>query len=144
MARKRVYACDLATRCNPAWRYWQDVGTIDSYFDANTSLLDMPPALDLHDATWPVRTYAGQHPPAVLRAAGGVETRVTDSFVSPGCVLEGATLRRGMLSPGVSVGAGARVEESILLPGVRIEPGAVVRRAVVDVNVVAEGAVVCE
>jgi glucose-1-phosphate adenylyltransferase len=100
------------------------------------SLLDMPPALDLYDATWPVRTYAGQHPPAVLRAAGGVETRVTDSVVSPGCVLEGATLCRAVLSPGVSVGAGARVEDSILLPGVRIEPGAVVRRAVVDVNVV--------
>ncbi len=45
-------------------RYWRDVGTLNSYFDANMDLLAPVPSLDLYQGSWPIRTYQGQHPPA--------------------------------------------------------------------------------
>jgi glucose-1-phosphate adenylyltransferase len=45
-------------------RYWRDVGTLDSYYDANMDLLSTNPPLDLYQKSWPIRTYQGQHPPA--------------------------------------------------------------------------------
>ena len=53
-------------------RYWRDVGTIDSYFDANMDLLSPSPPLNLYQNSWPIRTYHGQHPPARVVPASDV------------------------------------------------------------------------
>ncbi|WP_455235186.1 sugar phosphate nucleotidyltransferase, partial [Thiogranum longum] len=45
-------------------RYWRDVGSIDAYYQANMSLLDPVPPLDLYQEDWTIRTYQGQTPPA--------------------------------------------------------------------------------
>jgi glucose-1-phosphate adenylyltransferase len=136
MARThRVYAYDRMRWCPPEQHYWQDVGTLDSYFGAHMDLLLPTPSFDLYQPDWPIRTYSGQHPPTVLRSAGGHEAHATDSVVSPGCVIEGGTVRRSVLSPGVFVGPGALVEECVLLPRVRVGAGVRLFRAIVDENV---------
>ncbi|MEZ6106982.1 MAG: hypothetical protein R3B96_12905 [Pirellulaceae bacterium] len=43
--------------------YWRDVGTIDAYYQANVDMLRARPQLDLHDGTWPVRTFQPNSPP---------------------------------------------------------------------------------
>ena len=131
-----VYAFDVLARCPPAEHYWQDVGTLDTYFVANLELLATDPAFDLFTSGWPIRHHGGQYPPALMRNAGDPEARALDSILSPGCIVAGGSVTRSILSPGVMVDAGARVEQSILLPGVRVGAGAVLRRVVVDENVV--------
>jgi len=131
----RVCGYDVTTHCPPAWHYWQDVGTLDSYFDSNMALLLPEPPFDLFDTQWPVRTYSGPLPPALIRNVGRREARAVDSIVSPGCVVSGANVVHAVLSPRVLVEAGAIVEEAILLPGVRIGAGACVRRAIIDEDV---------
>ncbi|HEY2113065.1 MAG TPA: glucose-1-phosphate adenylyltransferase, partial [Dongiaceae bacterium] len=44
--------------------YWRDVGTIDSYFEANIDLTDVVPDIDLYDQEWPIWTYGEVTAPA--------------------------------------------------------------------------------
>jgi len=44
--------------------YWRDVGTIDSYYEANMDLRSVTPALNLYNREWPLRTAAYSDPPA--------------------------------------------------------------------------------
>jgi glucose-1-phosphate adenylyltransferase len=134
--RRGVVAYDIVAQSSRAPHYWQDVGTLDSYFDAHMELLQPQPPFDLFESGWPIRTYAGQHPPALMRNHGEREARVVNSIVSPGCIVSGGSVVRSVLSPKVFVGAGAVVEESVLMPGVRVGDNSHVRRAVIDENVV--------
>ncbi len=136
VAGQRVCAFDIAARCPPELHYWRDVGTLDTYFEANMELLLPQPPFDLFDTRWPVRTYSGQHPPALMRNAGAQEARAVNSIVSPGCIVSGGSVLRSVLSPEVFVGPGALVEESILMPGVRVGENSHIRRAIVDEGVV--------
>ncbi len=131
----RVCAFDIIERCPEAMHYWRDVGTLDSYFEANMELLQPQPSFDLFDNTWTVRTHIGQHPPTLMRNAGEREARAANSIMSPGCVVAGGSVLRSVLSPNVFVGPGAVVEESILMPGVRVGDGSHLRRVIVDENV---------
>lgn len=140
-SQRRVVAFDIVTQCPPAHHYWQDVGTLDSYFEAHLELLLPQPPFDLFDTSWPIRTHARQHPPALMRNAGEREARAVNSIVSPGCIVSGGSVVHSVLSPMVLVEAGAVVEESILMPGVRVGQGSHVRRAIVDENVVISPAV---
>lgn len=134
-SQRRVFAFDIVTRRPETQHYWQDVGTLDSYFDAHMELLLPQPPFDLFDTSWPIRTHAGQHPPALMRNAGEREARAVNSILSPGCIVSGGSVVRSVLSPKVLVEAGAVVEESILMPGVRVGQGSRIRRAIVDENV---------
>jgi glucose-1-phosphate adenylyltransferase len=134
--RCAVVAFDIVAQLPPGMHYWQDVGTLDTYFDAHMELLLPQPPFDLFGASWPIRTDAGQHPPALMRNAGEREARVVNSIVSPGCIVSGGSVVRSVLSPKVVVGAGAVVEESILMPGVHVGESARVHRGIVDENVV--------
>ncbi len=134
-SQRRIFAFDIVAHSPAARHYWQDVGTLDSYFDAHMELLLPQPAFDLFDPSWPIRTHAGQYPPALMRNAGEREARAVNSIVSPGCIVSGGTVVHSVLSPQVLVGAGATVEESILMPGVRVGEGTHIRRAIVDENV---------
>jgi glucose-1-phosphate adenylyltransferase len=132
----RVYAFDVLARSPRVEHYWQDVGTLDTYFDASMGLLAPEPAFDLFADGWPVRHHGGQYPPVLMRSVGNHEARARDSIISPGCIIAGGNVVRSVLSPRVVVGAGAEVEESILLPGVRVGERANLRRVIVDENVV--------
>jgi glucose-1-phosphate adenylyltransferase len=135
VGRQRVCAFDVTARCPPQQQYWQDVGTLDSYFDANMALLLPRPPFDLFDRDWPVRTHIGLHSPALMRNDGEQEARAVNSIVSPGCVVSGGTVLRSVLSADVVVRPGAWVEDSILMPGVRVGERCRIRRAIIDENV---------
>lgn len=50
-------------------QYGRDVGTIDSFWEANMDVISIVPSFNLYDAAWPIRTYQAPSPPAktVLR-----------------------------------------------------------------------------
>ncbi len=108
--------------------YWRDVGTLDSYYEANRHLCAVETQIDLYDRQWPIYTLWHNDPPA--RTAGGAE--VIDSLICNGSVVNGGSVARSLLSPRVNVESKAVVEDSILFGGVRVGEGSVVRRAIVD------------
>ena len=117
-------------------RYWRDVGTLDSYFDANMDLLVTPPPLDLYQDSWPIRTYHGQHPPArVVSGNNGRRGTIENSMLGSGSIVSGGSVTNSILSARVSIEDGAEVESSILFDNVRVGAGVKLRRCIVDKNV---------
>ncbi|MDH3768372.1 MAG: glucose-1-phosphate adenylyltransferase [Gammaproteobacteria bacterium] len=113
--------------------YWRDVGTVDSYWAANTELLGVTPELNLYDRDWPIWTYQAQVPPGKfvfdLEDKRGM---AVDSMISGGCIVSGATVRRTLLFSNVIVENHSLVEDSVILPNVRIGAGCTIRKAVFD------------
>ena len=118
--------------------YWQDVGTIHSYWEANMALLEDRPPLDLYDKEWLIHTRSEERAPAKI----GTTAQVHRSLISHGCQVEGMVVN-SVLSPGVVVGVGAVVRDSILMFDTVVRPGAVIDRAILDKEVtVGPGAIV--
>src|SRR5918997_288753 len=118
--------------------YWQDVGTIQSYWEANMALVVDEPELDLYDRSWLIHTRSEERAPARI----GPTAQVHRSLVSHGCVING-TVVNSVLSPGVRVDVGAVVRDSIVMFDSVIRSGAVVDRAILDKEVVVgQGAIV--
>jgi glucose-1-phosphate adenylyltransferase len=122
--------------------YWRDVGSLDAFHAAHMDLLSAEPGFDLYDDEWPILTWNAPAPPArLLSHEGAGALALEDSLVSAGVLIDGAQVRRSVLSPGVALHPGARIEEAVLMSGVSVGPGAEVRRAIVDKNVeIPEGA----
>jgi glucose-1-phosphate adenylyltransferase len=111
--------------------YWQDVGTIQSYWETNMALLADVPELDLYDREWLIHTKSEERAPAKI----GPTAQVHRSLVSHGCVING-TVVNSVLSPGVRVDVGAVVRDSIVMFDSAIRTGAVVDRSILDKEVV--------
>jgi glucose-1-phosphate adenylyltransferase len=107
--------------------YWQDVGTVESYWRTNLDLLSDDPGVELNDLGWLIYTRSEERPPARI----GARARVARSMVSHGCVIDG-TVEHSILSPGVRVGADAVVRNSIVMFDSVVGEGAIVDRAIVD------------
>jgi glucose-1-phosphate adenylyltransferase len=116
--------------------YWRDVGTLDSYFEANMDLISVHPVFNLYNREWPIHTGGGSLPPAKFVFDDDNRRGVAlDSIISAGVIVSGGTVRRSVLSPGVVVHSRALVEDSVLLDGVDVGRDAVIRRAIIDKNV---------
>jgi glucose-1-phosphate adenylyltransferase len=131
--RCRVYAYPFRDASGNEQGYWRDVGTVDSYWEANMELIEVEPELNLYDQLWPIWTYQEQLPPAKFvfddphrRGAA------LNSMVAGGCIVAGATIRRSVLFPNVHVDAHSDVDESVVLPNVRIGRHCRIRRTVLD------------
>jgi glucose-1-phosphate adenylyltransferase len=111
--------------------YWQDVGTIQSYWEANLALLEDNAALDLYDRDWTIHTKSEERAPAQI----GPTAQVHRSLISHGCVING-TVVNSVLSPGVRVDVGAVVRDSIVMFDSVIRSGAIVDRSILDKEVV--------
>jgi len=116
--------------------YWRDVGTIDSYYEAQMDLISVHPIFNLYNQEWPIHTSLGSLPPAkfVFDEDDRRGTAI-DSLVSAGVIVSGAKVLRSILSPGVAVHSHALVEDSVLMHGVDVGRHAIVRRAIIDKGV---------
>ncbi|MGH7129626.1 MAG: glucose-1-phosphate adenylyltransferase, partial [Planctomycetaceae bacterium] len=120
-----VRAFPFRNRNTGAGFYWRDVGTLDSYYDANMDLISVAPELNLYDQVWPIRTYRPQYPPPkfVFAQTGGDRPRAgtaLDSMVGVGSIVSGGRVERSILAPNVRINSWADVRESILFEGVDI------------------------
>ena len=122
--------------------YWRDVGTLDSYYQANMDTISVDPVFSFYNNAWPIYTYRPQLPPAkFVFDYQGRRGSAVESVVGVGVVVSGASARRSILSSNVRLHSYSLVEDSVLMEGVDIGRNAVVRRAIIDKNVhVPEGA----
>jgi len=107
--------------------YWEDIGTIDAYWEANMAFLADPSPAILRDPDWPFRTYKPQYPPAFIK--GGT---IRNSILSAGVILSGGRVENSIISPGVRICDKAEVSDSILLEGVEVGRGAKLKKVIVD------------
>jgi len=116
--------------------YWEDVGTVASYYRANLELVRAQPRLALHDARWPILTRDEERPPVWT----GDHAWIEDSLVANGCRIEGR-VARSILFPGVRVGPDAVIADSVIMADTHLARGARVEHAILDKYVrVGEGA----
>src|SRR5690606_31429894 len=113
--------------------YWKDVGTLDSYWQANIELTTPVPPLNLYDPRWPIWTFQEQLPPA--KFVFNDEDRrgyAVDSLVSGGCIISGSKIQRSVLFSTVRTNSWADIEDAILLPEVNVGRHCRIRRAIID------------
>ncbi len=136
LSSRKVFAYDFVDdRGKPS--YWRDIGTIDSYFQANMDFVDRDPPLDLYDTSWPVFTVRNIDPPTLVRKGRGKAVgEVADSIISSGCQVGGAVVRRSILSPRVIARSRSTISDSVIMPGVVVGRGARLRKTIVDRDVV--------
>ena len=122
--QQKVYAYPFAG-------YWRDVGTVESYWEANMDLLAETPELDLYDTHWRIYSENLNLPPHYIAAGSSVKC----SIVSEGSQLYGH-VDHTVVFPDVYVAAGALVKDSVLLPHVRIGENVVLDHVIVGPNTV--------
>ncbi len=139
--KDRVFAYNFNDNLIPGMKqeergYWRDVGTIDSYYEANMDLVKPSPHLNLYNYKWPILTNQGNLPPAKTIFDEDNRRGVNlDSYVCAGCITSGGTVRRSILGPRSRVNSYSLVEDSILFENVNVGRSARIRKAIIDKNV---------
>jgi glucose-1-phosphate adenylyltransferase len=126
--------------------YWRDVGTVDSYWEANIELCDVEPELNLYNRQWPIWTYQTQHPPA--KFVFDEKDRfgcARDSLISAGCIISGAGIKRSVVFFASTVASYSVVKNSVILPKVTIGEHCRISNTIIDKGcVIPDGTVIGE
>ncbi|MCR5172062.1 MAG: glucose-1-phosphate adenylyltransferase [Treponema sp.] len=72
--------------------YWEDIGTIRSFYEATLDLTTYNPAFNLYNAEEPIYTHMRNLPPSKINGA-----MIENSLTSEGCVITKATLKRTVI-----------------------------------------------
>ena len=129
--------------------YWEDIGTIRAFFDANLDLASPLPKFNFFDAESPIYTRSRHLPPSKLH-----DCDIDNSMISEGCILNGSYVRNSIIGLRSRIDAGSRIENSIVMgadlfepldemkenigrgiPHIGIGEDTMIRRAIVDKNV---------
>ncbi len=136
----KLYAYDFQSNRIPgtegANTYWRDVGTLDSYFEANMDLVAVVPQFDLFNPGWPLRTANLFSPPAkFVHETGERVGQAFNSLLAGGVIVSGGTVRESVLFRRVRVNSYSLVENAVLFDDIEVGRRAKIRNAVIDKNV---------
>ena len=90
--------------------YWEDIGTIRAFFDANLDLASPLPKFNFFDTEAPIYTRSRYLPPSKLH-----DCDIDNSMVSEGCILNGVFARRSIIGLRSRIDSGVRIEQSIVM-----------------------------
>lgn len=117
--------------------YWRDVGTIDSFYQANMDLLEPIPPMNLYQPSWGIRTYEPQLPPArTVSSATGNEGIFINSIIASGVVNSGGSVQHSVISSNVRIDDSATIVDSILFDSVKVGKGCKLVNCIIDKHVV--------
>lgn len=129
--------------------YWEDIGTIEAFYEANLALTQQPkPAFSFYDEKSPIYTRSRHLPPTKL-----LDTKVTESIIGEGCILKECEISHSVVGVRSRVEAHCKIEDSLLMGADYYEPFAerqsglqeggvpmgigentIIRRAIIDKN----------
>jgi glucose-1-phosphate adenylyltransferase len=139
----RILAYDFMENAVPGihpyeeWGYWRDVGTLETYWQANMDVLGEAPIFDLRNVKWPITTDALTDP-----VAGMVRSHMNDAMVGQGSLVIDSTITRSIIGRNVRIGEGCTIDESIILDGTVIGPKSHLQRCIIDrFNVIEPGTI---
>ena len=107
--------------------YWRDVGTIQSYYDANMEFLNLKGAQDLIKPEWRIRTLGEQLPSAYFE-----EVDIDNSTIGSGSTVCKSKITNSLIGRNVHIGEGSVIENSIITSNCRIGKNCVIKKAILD------------
>ena len=129
--------------------YWEDIGTIRAFYEANLDLASPLPKFNFFNTEAPIYTRTRYLPPSKLHGCD-----IDNSMVSEGCIMNGVYARNSIIGLRSRLDSGVRIEDSIIMgsdffesideirsnlennaPHIGIGENTIVRRAIVDKNV---------
>lgn len=129
--------------------YWEDIGTIRAFYEANLDLASPLPKFNFFDTEAPIYTRSRYLPPSKIH-----ECDISNSMISEGCILNGVYARNSIVGLRSRIDAGTRLENAIImgsdfyesieditvnagkgLPNVGIGKNTEIKRAIIDKNV---------
>lgn len=131
--------------------YWEDIGTIEAFYDANLALTQQPhPPFSFYDEDAPIYTRQRYLPPSKL-----LDCHIRESIISEGCILKNCSVTHSVLGVRSRVESGCTIEDTLIMGADYYQPFAerqtkedcasdqiplgigadtVVRRAIIDKN----------
>jgi glucose-1-phosphate adenylyltransferase len=124
--------------------YWEDIGTIRSFFEANLALTDIVPPFNFFDAQAPIFTNARFLPASKVNAA-----RVQRAVLSDGCVVTDATIERSVIGIRSVIEGGSSLRNCVMMgadyfdspaargagePALGVGQGCAIEDAIIDKN----------
>ncbi len=129
--------------------YWEDIGTIESFYEANLALTRQPsPSFSFHDEQFPIYTRSRYLPPTKM-----LNCTVTETMISEGCILKDCRIHHCVLGIRTRIESNCVIEDTMVMGAdfyestperasckevgrtpVGIGEGSTIRRAIVDKN----------
>jgi len=133
----QVFAFPFRDPNNDKQPYWRDVGTLDSFWEANMELVSPEPQLDMYDKSWPIWTYQEQTAPAkFIFDEDGRRGMAVDSTVSGGVIVSGSEVKGSVLFSQVRVNSFCEINDAVILPGAIIGRYCKISKVIIDRNCV--------
>ena len=110
--------------------YWKDVGTIDSYYNAQMEIIEKNAPINIFERNMKIFANDNINPPAFM----GPHSSVKDSLICNGCGVFG-NVEHSIMGIGAIIHDGATIKDSILLPGARIRENCKIIRAIVNEDI---------
>ncbi|MBP5600013.1 MAG: glucose-1-phosphate adenylyltransferase [Lachnospiraceae bacterium] len=110
--------------------YWKDVGTLESYWQANMELIDLVPEFNLYEEYWKIYTKSEALPPQYLSKDSVIER----SIVGEGTEIYGKVYN-SVIGRNVIIGKNAVIRDSIIMNDVEVGEGAECNKSIVAENV---------
>ncbi len=90
--------------------YWEDIGTIRTFYNATLDLTNYHPAFDLYDAVQPIYTHMRNLPPSKINDAA-----IENSLTSEGCVISKCKLKRSVIGVRSTIEVGTELDGVIVM-----------------------------
>lgn len=137
----RIFAWPFVDELSGRPEYWRDIGSIDSYWQANMDLINRAHCLDLFDQNWPIKSTLKDRPPTILHDHSN---KMIHSMISAGCVITSCSSENSIVSDGVKI-KNSRIKNSVILPDAVIGSGCRIQNTIIDkYTVIPDGLVIGE
>ena len=110
--------------------YWKDVGTLNSYWEANMELIDIVPEFNLYEEYWKIYTKSDILPPQYISS----DSEIEKCIIGEGSQIYGKVYN-SVIGCGVTIGADTVVRDSIIMNETQIGKGCELNKAIVAENV---------
>jgi glucose-1-phosphate adenylyltransferase len=124
--------------------YWEDIGTIRAFYEANLDLCEPLPKFNFYDATAPVFTHARYLPPTKI-----IKSQIERSLIADGCIINDARIEHSLVGVRSRIDAGTSLRDTLVMghdfyespdrvqhgaPPMGIGHGTVIEGTIVDKN----------
>lgn len=96
--------------------YWEDIGTVRSFYEANLALTEISPKFSFYDVNMPIYTHPRNLPGSKLN-----NCNIHQSIVAEGCILNGADVKHSIIGVRSRIGGGTTIKHSVVMGADRFE-----------------------
>ncbi len=90
--------------------YWEDIGTIGSFYEANLELTKLVPSYNFFDSHNPIYTRARFLPASKINNA-----HIEEALISDGCIISNATIQRSIIGIRSVIETGCHITDSVIM-----------------------------